>query len=214
VGGPLRRRLDQVAWRELGFDLTDSEVIAVESFFERWFPIYNQPGLGPFRSQEALFAGFQGVIGLFGEDLSRREQRNVVSAERAGYCIAVVEQHAGMRSKPDPNLKKLFALMDEHEGSIETGDDMTDALALGQRLADVAGQVTLEKSEVGENLPGFELRDAVLADLSRTLFLKLKITTWPARMDRDAGVLVMRYGHAVGVCEEALPVRHAPQRPS
>jgi hypothetical protein len=212
MAGSLRRGLDQTTWRQLGFEFSPEEVDEVEGFFDRWFRVYNQPGTGPFRSQEALFASFDGVMRVFGGDVPRRKQRPIVSAHRAGYCIAIVERQAELRSQPDENLRQLFALMDEHDGAIDSGDGMADALQLGVRLSEVAGQVTLDNPEIGRDLPGFAYREAVFADLSQTLFAKLKVTSWPHKMDTEGGQLVMRFGHAVGVCEEALPVRHAPQR--
>ena len=100
IGGALRRR----TWHEWGFDLSDSEIEEIDRFFDAWFPIYNSPHVSCYRSQEALFASFEGLVELFGEQLTKKQQKNAVSASRAGYCVALAEQKLRFRGEPDPNL--------------------------------------------------------------------------------------------------------------
>src|SRR4051794_19346265 len=97
----LRARMDASYWRQLGFELERPEVEAVEDFFERWFPIYRQPGVGAYRSQEAVFGSEVGRRAVFGEESPDSERRLAVSMIRAGYVAAAVEHGLGYRATRD-----------------------------------------------------------------------------------------------------------------
>lgn len=205
--GRVRLALRRKTWQEWGFDLTDAEMEDIERFFEAWFPIYHIPHVGCYRSQEALFASFEGVLELFGEDLSKTQQKNAVSASRAGYCVAVTEQKLRFRGEPDPNLRQLFRLMEQDSEIQSVDSSIGRALIRGRSLATVAKRCALDDPEIGQSLRGFPLRDAVFADIRHTLFVKLKITGFPTLLHSDMGEVMMRYGHAVAAGEEALPIR-------
>lgn len=200
----VRSALNRATWRERGFELTDAEVAEVERFFDAWFPIYRKPGTGAYRSQDGLFGVHHGCVRFFGDDLSKREQQNAVSVLRAGYCVAATERALGLRPRPDRHLSELFRLMEEREAP--SGEEpLSRALRRGEWIGETAWRIAVEEPEIAGELPGTPLRDAILADLRGTLFVKLKLTNVPARLDSDLAEMAMRFAHAVGVCEEALP---------
>ena len=201
----VRAALDRATWRERGFDLTDSEIAAVERFFEAWFPIYRLPGTTAYRSQDALFGVHHGCVGLFGEEISASAQKNAVSVLRAGHCVAATERALGLRAESDPNLRELFRLMEERE-ALACEEPLARALRRGGRLGETAWRMAVQEPDLAAAAPGSPLRDAIFADLRGTLFVKLKVTNLRARLGSDLGELAMRLAHTVGVCEEALPM--------
>jgi hypothetical protein len=200
----VRGALNRATWRERGFELSDQEISAVERFFEAWFPIYQLPGTTAYRSQDALFGVHRGCIRIFGEGLSKRDQRNAVSVLRAGYCVAATERVLNLRVAADPNLSELFRLMEERDARPHE-EPFARALRRGEQISETAWRMAIEEPDIAAGLPGTPLRDAILADLRGTLFVKLKLVNLPARLDSDVAEAAMRFAHALGVCEEALP---------
>jgi hypothetical protein len=94
--------------------------------------------------------------------------------------------------------------MEQHESPGTNPDDETPgaAMLVGERIGRVAIQMAVDEPETARGLPGFSLREAVFADLRSTLFSKLKIAR-TATVNIDSAEVIMRVGHAVGVCEEA-----------
>lgn len=206
----LRSTLDRATWRSWGFDLSDSEISSIERFFDVWSALYNQPGVGAYRSQDAIFGSHELLVAAVGppESLSGRHLKHAVSVVRAGYCVAVVEAALGYRRNGDENLRLLFLAMRADEGIPELDGSVAGAIAQGHLLATVAAQ--LVERGIDDELPGFELRDAVFTDLAKTLFIKLRL----ARSISDVSTHVLRLGRALGVCEEALPMTMSPSASS
>ncbi len=202
--GSFRERVVQDDWRERGFDLSALEVREVDRFFDCWFEAYNRPGVGAYRSREALMAIHVGLVRAFGDQLGEKERSNAASVLRAGYVVAATEQSLGFRPRPDRNLVELFRLMEEDDPSPER-EPLAIAHWRGTHLATVAARIAGDEV-MASNLPGFAHREAVFADLRRTLFTKLRLTSiLRASFDLETAETAMRYGHVVGVCEESVP---------
>jgi hypothetical protein len=209
---PAGHALARRTWRQWGFDLTDEQIEEVEDFFDRWHPTYQLPGVDAYRSQEALFASSNGLARLFGEGLSRREQRSGANASRAGYCVGLVEKELGFRAQPDPGLQELLRRKEHDDKSLAAAHaegrerKVAAAVVRSQHFSEAVTETILERPEVGRGIEGFPLREAVFAELRHTLFAKLKITGLPSSLDSERADIALRYGHAIAVCEEALPV--------
>ncbi len=204
----VRSALHRRSWRQRGFHLSDAEIAEIEGFFETWFPIYNQPDIAPYRSQEALFASFNGLAALAPESIGEREQKAWVSASRAGYCVGLAESELRMRGGPDHNLRQLLKLMEDND-EVTSGGSLETAMRRADRLTEVIGELVIDRPSTGRELQGFHLREAIFVDIKATLFVKLKLTNFPARISGDLGDLLLRWGHVLAVCEEALPA-HEP----
>jgi hypothetical protein len=204
--GRIRATLDRATWKQWGFDLSPDEIARIDGFFVPWFEVYNRPGTAAYASQEAVVAVHHGFTVFMGDPPPGRANRPAISALRAGYCVASVEREMGMRPQPDQHLVELLSLMDKDEGWPKE-PSLGRAFMAGAKVGLIAEQMTLESPDIGHGIPGFELREAVFADLRHTLFAKLTVTHAPRRFDRAAGELLMRFGHAAGYAEEALLVR-------
>jgi hypothetical protein len=131
-----------------------------------------------------------------------------VSVLRAGYVVAAVETDLGGRTGPDEHLMNLFQAMGQEACRYHGDDDRSREISLGAQLGEVAAMATFENPHVGRGFPGFRLREAVFADLRHTLFTKLKASNFPHWPGGEIYESAMRFGHAVGVCEESLPDVH------
>ena len=197
--------LDANYWRYRGFDFNGAQRELIERFFARWHHIYGQPGVGAYRSQDALFGVHQGAATIFGEALKPRQQKAVASVVRAGYAIAAAEHSLGYRDGPDPHLVSIFRLLrDSKPDAATTG--IGGALMRGSWIADVVAKMVFEDARVAAGLPGFPFREAVVVNLEDTLVKKLNATSLRF-LDSESADAAIRWGHAVGVAEESLPSR-------
>lgn len=206
----LRSRIDRFAWSQRGYPLDDAEIQAIDDFFDPWFEVYNQPGVGAYRTAEAIFASQLAAVEMFPQLPDEgRKRKQCVSALRAGYVVAVTEKRLGMRPAADPNLRALFEAMSEDDGT-PPDSAMAASFLGGSQLARVVLQMVRDRPEIAGDLPGFYLREWVFVDLRETLFVKIRLPERDTVFNRDDGVLALRLGHAVGVAEESLPNTHAP----
>jgi hypothetical protein len=204
--GRVRATLDRATWRERGFDLEPDEIARIEGFFRPWFEVYRRPGVGAYDSQEAIFGVHHEMTLITGEATPGRETRWAVSALRAGCCVASVECGLGMRLGGDDHLRQLFSLMETDERWPAPGDGLARAIIVGKKLGEVAERMAVTSPPIAADIPGFDLREAVFADLRATLLGKLVVTSFPVRFDRDVAEVLMRFGHAVRYAEESLYV--------
>jgi hypothetical protein len=200
--------LDANYWRYRGFRFSRDQRAEIERFFAYWHGIYGRPGIDCFRSQDALSGVHEGLLALFETQKSVHKQRAAVSVLRAGYAIAITEHTLNYRAGIDPNLHAVFELMkQERDGSLPTG--LAHAMLQGTWLGEVVRKMVLDDPSIAASLPGFPYREAVLVQLQDTLVKKLNVRARGFLSDGIADA-AMRWGHAVGVAEESLPLTTPP----